>query len=308
MKEKETPQSSSAPAKRNLVRTVLSFVLAVGVPAAGIKAGCVCMDASEAKTVKGQTDKLVEVKTFLDANSAKLKTYASLSPQDMAKHAPAINTILVQTIDEMKKARSVADEIGKTHTRFNPLMFAELDIALDLAIRKISPGNAKINRLNQEANQMYLSSEGWGILNAIVREQGIDPDAVKYMAYLIKQLRKCLTELKASVTALENDQIRGSCSNNYFVDKAISKRYGPDHCYLSNSPFCKAIAARTAIGDFDLNRINQVQVVALQRELISEAWMDKDGDDGVLGPHTQASYMIAKDTDTFKAEVEKCKK
>lgn len=297
-----SPAPTPSGLKRNLLRTILGGALLVGVPAS---ANVGCAEMNDAKAVKSQSEKLMSVKSFLKENSEKLKRYSALSPEAMARQAGPINTILKELIDEIKKAKSAADEIGKTKVRFNPNMFEALIISLDLTILKLSGG--KVGRLNEGANKMRKSRDGWGFHNRMARRKGVNPNAVIYMSQLIGQLKKVLGELRTSVLALEKKGIAG-CSNNSFVSSAIEEKLGSDHCHDSNAPFCKAIRPKSKKGKLK-TKIKPVPAVAVQRELIARNFLGENMDDGNFGKESRKAYKRARrKSKKFRKMIRKCKK
>jgi hypothetical protein len=306
MRQVDSPNSSSSTPKRNLLRAILGGILFIGVPA-GAQAYYSCAEISDASAVKSQNEKLMSVRAFLEENRTKLRAYSGLSPEAMARQADVINTLLLNLIDEMKKAKSAADEIAKTGVRFNPVMFEELEITLDLAIRELGPESGKINSLNEAADKMHKSKEGWGIFNSAARNKGINPDAVMYMSFLIPQLRQVLAELQSAVVALEEEDIDG-CSSNSFVDRTISEKLGANHCRMSNSLFCKATKVRTETGELDSSKLSKMQAMAVQRQLIIFELLGENENSGKFGESSQRAFTEAEKSKEFNAMIEECKK
>jgi|GEM_PF-4165640 len=306
MRQIDSPKTPSSAVKRNLLRTVLGGILLVGTPIApGVGLGC--SELSDAQAVKAQNEKLMSVKAYLEENNAKLRNYSALSPEAMAQQAGTVNTILLRLMDEMKKAKSAAEEVARTGVRFNPLMFDELEIVLTLAIQGLSPSNGKINRLNDESDRMSRSRDGWGIYNTAARSKGVNPEAVMYMSYLVDQLRKILVELRGAVMRLEKVGIDG-CSNNSYVDGAISEKFGAHHCEVPNSLFCKSMKVVTPSGELDTARLNRVQAASIQRKLISYSLLGNNEDDGNFGGRSKVAYSKALQSKGFNAEIEACLK
>jgi len=110
-------------------------------------------------------------------------------------------------------------------------------------------------------------------------------------------------KLKTSLYALEKKKISG-CSNNSVVDFAIRAKLGVNRCATSNTPFCKGankIVAKKA------DKLNSVQAIAVQRELIARGFLPKNGDDGKFEEGSKKAYLRARKKKSFRKKVRACR-
>ncbi|MBN1258724.1 hypothetical protein JXA05_03120 [Candidatus Peregrinibacteria bacterium] len=273
-------------------------------------AGCdYVADARDALSVNEQYKTLLGVKAFLEQNSEKMRYYASLGDEEMVKHAPEINSILLGLIKQIRIAQGAADSIYNTQVRFNPAMFDELRVSLSIAIRKLNSGNPKMRRLFNEAGKMEASRDNWGVRNLIVRTfKDIDSDAVISMVNYIGQLSRLLAQLDKSIVGLSKDGING-CSNNYFVDEKIIMDFGEGRCDVYNSLFCRAMAkAGYEEGKFEGASLTTPETVALQQRMIFHGFLKKYQDDGVFGVKSNKAFSGARNSNRFAEDIRACKR
>jgi hypothetical protein len=307
--EQSEAERSSSDAERNVTLTRKLFrsaFIASLLTLAQPNTGCnLASDAIEASSVKAQYEILLGVKDFLAQKGDKIKSYASLGDEDMARHTSEINSILTELIKQMEIAKRAADSVSKTNVRFNPIMLEGLEISLSLAIRQASPSDPKMQRLFNEADKMKRSKNGLGIRNIFVRWEGIDPDAVIRMAGLINKLRELLIELNELIARLNKDGIEG-CTNNRFIEAKIKEKFGEAYCYVSI--FCKAMAG-AGYEDYDYQNVKFTpqQAVAVQRGLISAGLLPAGSDDGKFGSGSKKALSMAKKSDVFLDQVRKCR-
>jgi len=301
----------SSPDGRNvaMTRALLGSAFAASMLVLGqSNSGCsYASEAADAASVNQQYETLLGVKAFLQEKGDKIKYYASMGDEEMAKHAPQINAILIELTGQLTTAKGVADSISETDVRFNPFMFADLKASLETAIRKVSPSDPKMRRLFEAAADMRRSKNNWGIKNWLTKKTtGINPDAVIRMSSLIVKLRGILIGLDKSVARLSKDGI-GGCSDNSFVEKKIIEKFGNGHCD-EGQVFCQAMAG-AGYENFDPKNVkfDSRQAFAIQRKLISNGLLGIGEDDGKFGSGSKDALSRAKKSNVFLDQVKKCR-